>query len=654
MLPQRVLYYGKDEALPESIELRAGPLTLLYEDGDIRSVRFAGSEVIRRIYVAVRDRNWGTVVPVLSDVQVENHATHFRIRYHARHQRDEIDFSWSAEIRGEDDGTLTFSMDGQAHTTFLKNRIGFCVLHPAGAAGAPCQALHTDGRRTEAVLPRFIDPNQPVQPFTDLTGLAHQVLPGVWAELRFSGDAFEMEDQRNWTDASFKTFCTPLRLPFPVEVPAGARIAQQVRLSLRVEQPFAAPQPASAASGRTLALEETAADPLPLPALGLGCASHGRLLNRLETERLKRLRLHHLRVDLDLTQPDNADKLARAAREAAAIGAGLEVALLVPPEPSIALIALSAQARTLPAPVKTWLVLPTQEQYAGGSPTAQALETAQAYLYRAAPGAVFASGSNADLIFLQRNLPPLDPIQRISFSINPQVHAFDNKSLVETLEAQAQCVETARHRAGGMPVMVSPLTLKARYNAYATGPAAAPKPGELPAQVDVRQMSLFGAGWTLGSLAWLSSAGVASLTCYETTGWRGVMELGMGSPLPALFRSFPGGVFPLYFPFAALAPFAGGEVLPFRSGDPLSMNGMVVRKDGRQCSLAANHTPHNLRVRLPVAGPAPRLHRLDESNALAAMQQPESFLAQPGEALTPLGGGVSVELPPYALAWVES
>ena len=30
------------------------------------------------------------------------------------------------------------------------------------------------------------------------------------AELAFEGDIFEMEDQRNWTDASFKTYCTPL------------------------------------------------------------------------------------------------------------------------------------------------------------------------------------------------------------------------------------------------------------------------------------------------------------------------------------------------------------------------------------------------------------------------------------------------------------
>ena len=51
-----------------------------------------------------------------------------------------------------------------------------------------------------------------------------------------------------------------------------------------------------------------------------------------------------------------------------------------------------------------------------------------------------------------------------------------------------------------------------RHTPYAS---AAPPPvpaGELPPQVDVRQMSLFGAGWTLGSLKYLAESGVSSAT----------------------------------------------------------------------------------------------------------------------------------------------
>ena len=37
-----------------------------------------------------------------------------------------------------------------------------------------------------------------------------------------------MEDQRNWSDASFKTYGRPLELPWPFVLPAGVPIAQSV------------------------------------------------------------------------------------------------------------------------------------------------------------------------------------------------------------------------------------------------------------------------------------------------------------------------------------------------------------------------------------------------------------------------------------------
>ena len=42
-----------------------------------------------------------------------------------------------------------------------------------------------------------------------------------------------MEDQRNWTDASYKTYSTPLRLPYPVEIQEGDRVWQRVTIEAR-------------------------------------------------------------------------------------------------------------------------------------------------------------------------------------------------------------------------------------------------------------------------------------------------------------------------------------------------------------------------------------------------------------------------------------
>ncbi len=45
------------------------------------------------------------------------------------------------------------------------------------------------------------------------------------------GDAWEMEDHRNWLDASFKTYVRPLALPYPYTLKAGSSVTQTVTLT---------------------------------------------------------------------------------------------------------------------------------------------------------------------------------------------------------------------------------------------------------------------------------------------------------------------------------------------------------------------------------------------------------------------------------------
>ena len=194
LLPTRVFYYGTDAALPERVPLRAGPLSLIYEAGDLRTVKWGEYEVLRRVYVAVRDRNWGTVAPVITNMAMDIDQDHFTITFDVANQEGPINFAWQGTITGSSDGVLTYTLDGIARSTFLRNRIGFCILHPAECAGAPCRIEHVVSEhmalaREEAALPVLIRPDQPLRPFEEMGALAHEVTPGVWANLRFAGDA---------------------------------------------------------------------------------------------------------------------------------------------------------------------------------------------------------------------------------------------------------------------------------------------------------------------------------------------------------------------------------------------------------------------------------------------------------------------------------
>jgi hypothetical protein len=210
MLSQAFLYSGRAESRP--IPLRAGPLALVFEPGTgfLRHIRLGDHEVVRAIYAAVRDQNWGTVPPQVTLREQRIDPDSFQLAFEVLCRQGEIDFAWQGVVSGNHRGEVHYRFDGVAHTNFLRNRLGICILHPIlECAGKPCAIEHTDGTTEQGTFPaRF----RRTSPFF-IRGLSYEIAnTGIRAHLAMEGDTFEMEDQRNWSDASFKTYCTPLAL----------------------------------------------------------------------------------------------------------------------------------------------------------------------------------------------------------------------------------------------------------------------------------------------------------------------------------------------------------------------------------------------------------------------------------------------------------
>ncbi len=154
---------------------------------------------------------------------------HFHLEFQVKCSSAGIAFNWNGTIEGRA-GTLSFAFAGQAESTFKKNRIGLCLLHPIqGCAGQPCRVRETGQSWVESEFPLFISPHQP---FKNLGAISWKPAPNLEATVTFAGDVFETEDQRNWTDASFKTYCTPLDQPFPAEITTGTPVHQQITFEL--------------------------------------------------------------------------------------------------------------------------------------------------------------------------------------------------------------------------------------------------------------------------------------------------------------------------------------------------------------------------------------------------------------------------------------
>ncbi len=623
-------YYGTDTPPVAPLALRAGALALDWDGTQLRYIRAEGIEAVRGVYCAVRDRQWNTLAPSITDFEQQVGADSFMIRYTAEHVSGAMRYRWQATISGTPDSRIVYRMEGEALTDFERNRIGFCILHPAALAGQPVSVTHIDGSIEETSFPRAI---APYQPFIDIRMLEHTLRPRVRVQVAFEGETFETEDQRQWSDASFKTYGTPLTLPFPVTLPAGTRLSQAVTIQLVGDA-----QPVRIEADDAVTLDIDRNRIFNLPALGLVASTdEANPLTEREAGRLRALQLDHLRADLVLSRPENEVRsaLVAAQAEAEVIGARLHLAVFVGEDAQRELEVLRALIDELKPPLDLCFFFNAKTY----STPPDLIRLARRILGNLSLG----GGTDSFFTDLNRSRPELTGAAAAGFCITPQVHATDNATLVETLPMYAENVRGARALYPEQRIAAGPITLKMRYNPAAGG-AFAMIPGQLPPSVDPRQMSLFGAAWTLGSIKYLAEGGADAATFFGTRGWHGVLESEQGSPLPEQFPSLPASVFPLWHVFRAVAGARGAQVLQTVSSAPLKVEGLALRSASVLRVLLANFTAATVRVRLPDLSRHGMLFTLDERTAMAAMQAPEQI----GQTPIDLAPDASLTLAPFA------
>ncbi len=651
--PRYAFWYGRDEPPADRPELRAGPVTALLDGVDLRHVRLGGVELVQRVYVAVRDAPWNTIPATIADLAIDAGPDRFEVTFRATHRYDDIAFTWDGTIRGAPDGTITYEMDGVCEGSFKYSKIGFNVHHSLeGAVERPYRASTAKGE-LRGRLPRAIDPQRVVDGtlsgmFDPYSEIAIEVADGTEATVALEGDLLELQDHRNWTDANFKSYGTPLALGFPFDSALGQRIRQVLRIGFRGRQP--APSPPA-----DVVVSMGAPSERRLPAIGFGMPSHDEPLTSAEADRLRQLHPAHLRVDLHLTDDGYRAALDRASADRRALGCGLELALHTNESQAPALSDLATRLAAAGAPVARVLVYAAADGFNAFVTTtpARLVGLVRRHLEPVVGEVVFAGGTNQNFADINRDRPSSPELTGVCFSVSPTVHAADDRSIVENLAGQAEVVTMARSFSGDRAIVVSPVTIATRFGPYPAGPAG---PGDLPPPVDVRQASLLGAAWTVGSIAALSTSGAAAVTWYETTGWRGLVETGRGSPMPEKFPSQPGQVFPLYHVFADVAEWRDGTLRDVASSDPLRVVSLAVDAGGQRHLLVANVTPAPLRVVLAGLDGADvaQVRVLDEAACASALHDPAGWRDTPGSAADVLDGRLSLQLSPFAVARVDA
>ena len=110
---------------------------------------------------------------------------------------------------------------------------------------------------------------------------------------------------------------------------------------------------------------------------------------------------------------------------------------------------------------------------------------------------------------LNRKRPPLQELDFITNTTSPIVHAADDRSVMETLEALPWQIKTAQVFSNGTPHRIGPSGIGARDNPHGKTFSDNPDNGRIClAKMDPRQRGLFSAAWTLAYVAELVRAGV--------------------------------------------------------------------------------------------------------------------------------------------------
>lgn len=648
MLPRESSLTVRGSRKPLAAErcLEAGSFTAFADGHDLRRLEFGGVEILRRVYAAVRDDNWGTLAPIELEVAAERGGHQAELSWRARFEEDDLVLDAEGEYVLEASGIFTASFRAFARSGFRYNRIGLCLLHPPDEfAGQAFVATGPEGT-SRGTLPARIGPQWivdglPAPLFPAVSQLELVARSGVGVRLEFEGDLFEVEDQRNWTDDSFKTYSTPLALGFPHEAEPGRRFEQRVTLTVdgRARRPRVPREVVSLRLGGPL---------LPrLPRLGLGEPSHDEPLGGRAAELLRAIEPSYVRV-LVPADPDAGERAVAKARSlASTLGTEIQLALALERDCAPQLEQLRASLAPIGPLVSDVVVLASDAEAAGGERVRLARQRLAAIL----PAARFHGGTDASFCQLNRAALDTDGLDGVVYGIHPQEHVFDDVSLFETLAVQAETVRSARALFPGLAVLVGPVTLRPRFNASATGPEGV-RPGALPPQVDLRQLSLLAAAWTVGSVKYLAEAGADSVTYYETTGWRGLVESGKGAPLRDLFPSRPGEAFPVYHALAAAGELRG-MLHAVESDDPLAALAVAAEEAGVVRILAANLRPHPTEVEFLALPRLRRIRRLNEESAALAADEPSRFRGQWRE-LDTKADRFSLMLQPYEVARLDA
>jgi len=555
---RRVLF-GTEELIVEPLELRAGPLEMSLQCGKLREIRVGEVEIWHGLAFVYRDPDWGTPGAIIERLDSSIADDAFHVEYSARFPTEPT-IAFQVQIEGTNDGRIRFEAEAVPIGDALTNRMGLCLLHPMSSAGSRVIVEHVDGRESQSTMPTLIPP---WPPFMLIRGIRHEYAPGRWACCKLEGDLFELEDQRNNSDASFKTYSRSNLMPRPYRLPAGIPIRQSAELRLEPPRPRSSPR---AVAPVTVSVSEVVCD---LPKTGIEIAASDARVGEVARRALRELRPSHLAFRDDPAAVDWKGVAELLALAGAELRLDVEVSDIDrAPHVLEELRALLLDAAIVP---DAMAIFPSEQA---------CIDAARERFPETAVG----GGTPHFFVQLSR-AERIGAGDFLTFTTSAIVHGTEETEVMLTLQSLPSMIETLRARWPDVPIRVGPSTIGTRRSPLGSQPPSDGTRRLTLAKRDPRCRGLFGAAWSLGYVTQFALAGVQAISLLSLTGDSGLMSDGEGS---ALTR------YPSYFVLARLhGPARMRRVLV---SDPVRIVALALSRNGRDELLLANLTGKTVEV----------------------------------------------------------
>lgn len=495
------------------IAINGDRLSMQWRSAMLRDIRLDGRLIYRAIGFVVRDQYWNTV-PIRSQIIDHVSGDHCeRLTIQLVHEGFGIRVRSVTKMTVDESG-MQFTVTANNEITAGFNRIGIVVLHPMPElAGTEYRITHIDEKTSSGEFPELIGP-PPL--FTSVRSISHAVEDGAWVNCRFTGEAFETEDQRAFSDASLKTYSRSNASPRPFQLKKGQEIIQSAEISWTGRR--LGPLDVEPLTETGISLQTDGQQ----PPLGLMLTTPLSLPTDVIVENVRDSGTRFLLCRLDRHMDARAiHRLAEAANESR-----LPVVLEIDEAVSSGAAELIRQAADLfdRDPITRIRLLPSVSD----------VEETVRLIWSDAELIVSATRGLIDL--LVHPLPTW--AKAVAFATSAIVHDADTRTTMESRNSLPAMIATCRKRFG-LPVDIGPSTIGTLKHPHMAEPLDNSEKTALPmaAYCPLIDTNL-ATDWTLGFLA-RTAKHARSICLFTSHGSNGLFDQ-RGHPRPAIgvFRKF--------------------------------------------------------------------------------------------------------------------